>query len=375
MGLVFLVISPGLKPGIDFTGGSSITLDFADPVSQKDLRSELTYLGYSDALVQKLGDGTYFVRTKQLSTEEKNELISGIESALSSSGYIDGSSVSVEFAKKVTLDELQVVMVDLGYPEAMIQESDDNSFVIRIDELNNQQKNEFIEGMNSSIIAGEDGGLSISFICLVPLDFVCPISIDLVSPIIARETVINAFWAVLAAAIGIFFYIWWAFRNVPSPFRYSVAAIVALVHDVLIVIGVFAVLGVIFGTEVNTMFLIALLTVIGYSVNDTIVVFDRLRENVLVYPNRNFANVVNLSISETVGRSLNTSLTLVFTLLALVLFGGSTIKTFLMVMLIGVVAGTYSSIAIASQILVAWDQQDLSRFFKKLRLPLISNTR
>ena len=123
------------------------------------------------------------------------------------------------------------------------------------------------------------------------------------------------------------------------------------------------------------MFLIALLTVIGYSVNDTIVVFDRLRENVLVYPNRNFAHVVNLSISETVGRSLNTSLTLVFTLLALVLFGGSTIKTFLMVMLIGVVAGTYSSIAIASQILVAWDQQDLSRYFKRLRLPLISNTR
>ena len=375
IGLVFLVISPGLKPGIDFTGGSSITLDFADPVSQEDLRSELTYLGYSDALVQKLGDGTYFVRTKQLSTEEKNELISGIEVALSSSGYIDGSSVSVEFAGKVTLDELQIFMEDLGYPEAMIQKSDDNSFVIRIDELNNQQKNEFIEGMNSSIIASEEGGLSISFICLVPLDFVCPISVDLVSPVIARETVINAFWAVLAAAIGIFFYIWWAFRNVPSPFRYSVAAIVALVHDVLIVIGVFAVLGVIFGTEVNTMFLIALLTVIGYSVNDTIVVFDRLRENVLVYPNRNFASIVNLSISETVDRSLNTSLTLVFTLLALVLFGGSTIKTFLVVMLIGVVAGTYSSIAIASQILVSWDQQDLSKFFKKIRLPLISNTR
>ena len=133
VGVIFLVISPGLKPGIDFTGGSSITLDFADSVSQEDLRGALTYLGYTDALVQKLGDGTYFVRTKQLSTEEKNKLISGIEVALSSSDYIDGSSISVEFTKRVTLDELQLVMADLGYPEAMIQESDDNSFVIRID--------------------------------------------------------------------------------------------------------------------------------------------------------------------------------------------------------------------------------------------------
>ena len=141
---------------------------------------------------------------------------------MSSSDYIDGSSISVEFTKRVTLDELQLVMADLGYPEAMIQESDDNSFVIRIDKLNNQQKNEFVEGMNFSIISGDDGGLLISFICLVPLDFVCPISIDLVSPVIARETVVNAFWAVLAATIGIFFYIWWAFRNVPSPLRYSV---------------------------------------------------------------------------------------------------------------------------------------------------------
>ena len=117
-------------------------------------------------------------------------------------------------------------------------------------------------------------------------------------------------------------------------------------------------------TEVNTMFLIALLTVIGYSVNDTIVVFDRIRENVLIYSNRPFPEIVNLSISETIGRSLNTSFTLVITLIALILFGGATIREFLFVLLIGVVAGTYSSIAIASQVLVSWDQRSISIPFR-----------
>ena len=181
----------------------------------------------------------------------------------------------------------------------------------------------------------------------------------------AQETVLNALWAVLAAAIGIFFYIWWAFRNVPSPFRYGLAAIAALLHDTIIVIGIFSILGALLEIEVNTMFLIALLTVIGYSVNDTIVVFDKIRENVLLYSNRPFPEVVNLSISETIGRSINTSFTLLVTLLALILFGGSTIREFLLVLLIGVVAGTYSSIAIASQVLVTWDQKSVAIPFRQ----------
>ena len=119
--------------------------------------------------------------------------------------------------------------------------------------------------------------------------------------------------------------------------------------------------------EVGTMFLIALLTVIGYSVNDTIVVFDRIRENVTVHPNRELSEVVNLSISETIGRSLNTSLTLLITLLALYLFGGSTIREFLLVLLIGVVAGTYSSIAVASQVLISWEYGDIPWLFGRGR--------
>jgi len=159
--------------------------------------------------------------------------------------------------------------------------------------------------------------------------------------------------------------VWWAFRNVPSPFRYGLAAIAALIHDAVIVIGIFAILGVVADIEVGTMFLIAILTVIGYSVNDTIVVFDRIRENVLTYPNRELAEVVNLSISETIGRSLNTSLTLLFTLMAMILFGGQTIREFLLVLLVGVIAGTYSSIGLASQLLVTWEYGDLRRILRR----------
>lgn len=275
-GILFLAIAPGVKPGIDFTGGSATTMEFSAPVEQQDLRVELAAIGHPDAVVQRVDETTFFVRTKELS--------------------------------------------------------------------------------GASVITGPLGE------ALAPIT-VESRAFDLVSPVVAFETVRNAFWAVLAAAVGIFIYVWWAFRNVPSPFRYGTAAIVALVHDAMIVLGIFAILGELFDVEVNTMFLIALLTVIGYSVNDTIVVFDRLRENVLLYPNRGLEEIANLSISETLGRSLNTSLTLMFTLLALLLFGGSTIRVFLWVLAIGVVAGTYSSIAVATQVLIVWETRKLGRFF------------
>ena len=181
------------------------------------------------------------------------------------------------------------------------------------------------------------------------------LSFDTVSAVIALETIRNAFIAIIAASIGIFLYIWWAFRNVPSPFRYGVGAIIAVLHDTIIVIGLFALLGKLFGVEVNTMFLIALLTVIGYSVNDTIVIFDRLRENIATYPNYTLSEIANLSVAESFGRSLNTSFTLIFAILALLLFGGPTIKNFLWVLLAGVIVGTYSSMAIATNFLVSWE--------------------
>lgn len=281
-GMVFLIIAPGLKAGIDFTGGSTITIEFADPVEQDDLRDLLSDLEVDDATVQDFGGNTYFIRSKELTEAEKNTLTEQLTAGLSPGG--------------------------------------------------------------SEVLA-----------------------FDLVSPVVAEETVLAAFWAVFAAAVGIFLYVWWAFRNVPSPFRYGTAAIVALLHDAGVVIGIFAMLGVVADVEVNTMFLIALLTVIGFSVNDTIVVFDRLRENIIAAPTRSLTANVNLSISETLSRSLNTSLTLLFTLLALMLFGGPTLRSFLLVLLIGVVVGTYSSIAVATQTLVVWEEGDIRKIYRRVR--------
>ncbi len=282
-GIVFLIIAPGLRQGIDFTGGSTLTLEFSDPVNQTDLRAELANLGHSDATVQQLEDNVFFIRTKELDEVARVAVLTGTEGNLSPNGV--------------------------------------------------QQ-----------------------------------LSFDLVSPVVAGETILNAIYAILAATVGIFLYVWWAFRNVPSPFRYGAAAIIALLHDAMIVIGIFSILGVLIEMEVGTMFLVAILTVIGYGVNDTIVVFDRIRENVLTFPNRELSEVVNLSISETIGRSLNTSVTLLITLMALMLFGGSTIREFLLVLLIGVVVGTYSSIAIASQALISWEYGDFKRVI--LRRPV-----
>ena len=286
-GIVFLILAPGLNPGIDFTGGSSLTMQFPESsgANQKAIREKLQAIGYPESTVQNLGNST-----------------------------IDEKSYDLFFLRTKTLDETKKDIL--------------------VDNLNNQ----FSPEQTNTVL-----------------------SFDLVSAVVAQETVISACWAVLAAALGIFFYVWWAFRKVPRPIRYGLAAIVALLHDALIVVGIFAILGYFLDTEVNTMFLIALLTVIGYSVNDTIVVFDKIRENVLTYTNRPFPEVVNLSISETMGRSLNTSFTLLVTLLALLLFGGTTIREFLYVLIIGVIVGTYSSIAIATQVLVSWDQKTIGK--------------
>ena len=279
-GIVFLIIAGGLRTGIDFTGGSSMQVQFSEDVTQEELRTILEQEGYINAVVQGMGENIYFLRTITIDEANKSKLLKSLEQSISPSG-------------------VQVL------------------------------------------------------------------SFDTVSPLVADEIVRAAIWAVIAAAIGIFLYLWWAFRNVPSPIRYGFAAIVALIHDVLIVIGVFALLGYLWEIEVNSMFLIAVLTIIGYSVNDTIVVFDRLRENIILYPNRRFENNVSVSIFETLGRSLNTSFTLLFTLLALIVFGGQTIREFLWVLLIGVIVGTYSSIGVATQVLVVWEKGLIKKIFRR----------
>ncbi|OGC70243.1 protein-export membrane protein SecF [candidate division WWE3 bacterium RIFOXYC1_FULL_39_7] len=185
------------------------------------------------------------------------------------------------------------------------------------------------------------------------------VAFETVGPVVGRETTQNAFVSLAWASLGILLYIAYAFRNVPKPFssvRFGAAAIIAMLHDAVLVLGVFSILGYFYGTEVDSLFITAILTVIGFSVHDTIVVFDRIRENLSKLPSSfNFESVVNFSIVETLNRSLATSFTVVLTLSSLYLLGGESIKTFVFAMLIGIISGTYSSIFTASPILVIWE--------------------
>lgn len=191
---------------------------------------------------------------------------------------------------------------------------------------------------------------------------------ETIGPVIGQETTWNALKAVVIASILIILYITWSFRQVPKPassFRFGVCAIIALIHDVLVVVGVFAILGHFFGVEIDSLFVTAILTVIGFSVHDTIVVFDRIRENLRKMGGSNFPKTVNDSIIQTIDRSLNTSLTVLLVLVALFLFGGESIKWFVVALLVGVISGTYSSIFNASPLLVLWHELSNKKEIKK----------
>lgn len=182
------------------------------------------------------------------------------------------------------------------------------------------------------------------------------ISYSVVGPSVSKDISRNALLSILVASIAIVLYIAWAFRNVPLPltsWNFGIGAIIALLHDSLFLIGTFSLLGHFFGIEVDALFVTAVLTVIGFSVHDTIVVYDRIREN-LRSKRGSFDEIVNNSIIETLARSLNTSVTVLLTLLALFLFGGASIKSFVLALLLGIISGTYSSIFNASQLLVSW---------------------
>lgn len=190
--------------------------------------------------------------------------------------------------------------------------------------------------------------------------------IESVGPTVSQESTRSAIIAVFSASLVILLYLTIAFRNAPHPIRYGTCAILAMLHDLMLVLGVASILGFFFGVEVDALFLTAILTVISFSVHDTIVVFDRIRENLINQrPGETFNDIVNHSIVQTLPRSINTQLTTMFTLTALLLFGGASIRNFIAIMLIGLISGTYSSIFNAAQILVVWEHREWQHWFKK----------
>lgn len=267
----------GLKPGIDFRGGSILQAGFTEQPNSQEVTQFVQEQGFHGAVVQPLGDKSLVIRTAPLTHEEYLSLVEDL------SGKYEG----------------------------------------------------FVEEQYSSI-----------------------------GPVIGRELRSKAFMQLVLVSLGIILYIAYAFRKVTRPvssWRFGVAAIVALVHDLMIVIGVFAVLGHFWGVEIDSLFITALLTVLGFSVHDTIVVFDRIRENMRVRAGQSLAEIIDSSINQTLVRSINTSVTVLIVLTALLLFGGETIRYFVLALLVGIGVGTYSSIFIASPVLLVWQNWDLRK--------------
>jgi preprotein translocase subunit SecF len=264
--------------------------------------------------------------------------------------FTSGAVLNVTFIDDVDEADIQGRMTALGHPEALVQRVGINNYLVRTNLL--------VEAAGDELSEREIIERDLQETLNLDRDRV---EYESVSPIVAAETVNIAFYALAAASVFILLYVWYAFRRVPKAYRYGVSAVLALVHDVLVILGVFSILGRVIGFEVNSMFIVGLLIVAGYSVNDTIVVFDRIRENVSRNPDRDLGGLVNLSIMETMGRSLNTSLTTLFVLIAMLLIGGPSIRELLLVLAIGAVVGTYSSIFIASQFLVMWDRGEIRR--------------
>ncbi len=263
--------------------------------------------------------------------------------------FTGGSLLEISFTSGTVPQPSDIVnlFAQNGISGAEVQTSGNNSLTIRSKQIDSSTETNLISQIEKQYNTT-----------------VTVLQFNSVGPSVGQEVTKGAALAVGAAAIFILGYITFAFRGIPHAFRFGAAAIIAMLHDVAVVIGMEAILGHFVGWEVDSLFLTALLTVIGFSVHDTIVVFDRIRENQGIYRSLPFETVVNHSIIQTLDRSINTQLTVMMTLFALALFGGITIRHFVVTLLIGVFSGTYSSIFNASPILVVWENREWRNWFK-----------
>ncbi|MEX2426339.1 MAG: protein translocase subunit SecF [Thermomicrobiaceae bacterium] len=264
--------------------------------------------------------------------------------------FTGGTLWEIEVTEGTSSAEIQDVLQDQGYSNARVQESDDNEMLIRMEELQqgSPEKSQLDAAIEEEIGAFTD------------------LQLQSVGPTLGSEIRDRAILAIGLASVGVLLYIAYAFRKTQNAFLYGSCAIIAMVHDIALVVGIFSILGWVGNVEVDSLFVTAVLTLVGFSVHDTIVVFDRIRENLVLRAGDRYEDIVNYSIVQTVPRSINTSITTLFTLLALYLFGGATIQLFILALIIGIAAGTYSSIFNAAQILVVWENREIHDFFARL---------
>lgn len=263
--------------------------------------------------------------------------------------FTGGSLLEVSFAGRSPQPaEIIEVYEAAQLRDVQVQTTDANTYVIRSEFLDNDQRDQVLAALNENIAEVE------------------VIRFDSVGPSIGEQVTSRGAMAVAVAAIMVVLFIAWSFRGVQNAFRYGVCAILAMIHDVAVIFAMTGFGALLFDWEIDSLFLTALLTVIGFSMQDTIVVFDRIRENSNIYRRLDFETLVNHSIVQTLQRSINTQLmTVEFLLLALAMFGGITLQEFASILLIGLLSGTYSSIFIAAPILVLWEKREWRNWFKR----------
>ena len=324
----------GLNLGIDFTGGTLMELNLSDQSGNRPeiqiIKETLGPLELGEINIQPVGESNLFFRLKTIDEETHQKIL---------------TSLSDKFNPKNSENEnLEIKSIN----DETIETENENLSNEIIESPDSENENFEIES-----VATEKSNNENSKFLLEEKRF------ESIGPVIGSELKEKAIYSIAIALIVIISYIAWAFRKVSRPvssWKYGVIAIITLFHDILIVLGIFSALGYFFNIEIGTPFVAALLTILGYSVNDTIVVFDRIRENLIRTPMNSFEKTINKGVNETLVRSLNTSFTTLFVLLAIYFFGGETIKYFALALIIGLSFGTYSSVFIASPLLIVWQK-------------------
>lgn len=312
---VFCIVYFGLSLGIDFTGGSIMEVQFADRPMVESVEEDIAELDLEEFSVRPTGETGFVIRTPFLEESQRAQLMSNLEAT------VDASTSSIESSPASSATQ--------GTSSNVTQQA------------------------TSSTTSTTQATSS------APASGVSQERFSAIGPTVGSELATNAVWGILAVVIAIILFVTFAFRKVSeqiSSWVYGSTAIVALIHDILLPAGVFAILGHVMGAQVDLLFVMALLAILGFSVNDTIVVFDRIRENLREgyegSEEDTFEDTVGLSLQQTYARSINTSLTTLVVLAALYLLGGESTELFSLTLLIGVIAGTYSSIFLASPLLV-----------------------
>lgn len=256
--------------------------------------------------------------------------------------FTGGSLAEIQFTEETSTDNVRMAIESVGF-DAVVQEGEDKTYLIRTEDISREDHDAILESLGSEIGQFEE------------------LRFESIGPVIGEELKRKSVGAVVLLLVLIVLYVAWAFRKVSKPvasWKYGLLTIIAAIHDVIIPLGVFAILGKFLGYQIDTAFIAAILTILGYSINDTIVVFDRTRENLVSnrHSDDSFAQIVNKSVVQSFGRSINTSITTLLVLLAIFFFGGVTTKSFILALIIGIVSGAYSSIFLASPLLVAWQK-------------------